>query len=70
MFGTDAHHKYIRTRNYRVYFRFLETHDEYFDYPFRELTDGGRWKIYGLGLPDSVLRKVYATNAAKVIDLR
>jgi predicted TIM-barrel fold metal-dependent hydrolase len=71
MFGTDGPgHKYIGTRNYRAYFRFLETYDEYFDYPFRELTDGGRWKIYGLGLPDSVLRKVYATNAEKVIDLR
>jgi predicted TIM-barrel fold metal-dependent hydrolase len=70
LFGTDAHHKYIRTRNYRAYFRFLETFDEYFDYPFRELKDGGRWKIYGLGLPDSVLRKIYAANAARIIDFR
>ena len=70
LFATDAHHKYIGTRNYRAYFRFLETFDEYFDYPFRELRDGGRWKIYGLGLPDSVLKKVYATNPAKVIDFR
>lgn len=71
MFGTDGPgHKYVGTRNYRAYFRFLETYDEYFDYPFRELVDGGRWKIYGLGLPDSVLRKVYAANAEKVIDLR
>jgi len=71
MFGTDGPGpRYLGTRNYRAYFRFLETYDEYFDYPFHELKDGGRWKIYGLGLPDSVLRKVYATNAAKVIDLR
>jgi predicted TIM-barrel fold metal-dependent hydrolase len=71
MFGTDGPgHKYVGTRNYRAYFRFLETYDEYFDYPFHELTDGGRWKIYGLGLPDSVLRKVYSANAEKVIDLR
>jgi uncharacterized protein len=70
LFATDAHHKYIGTRNYRAYFRFLETWDEYFDYPFRELRDGGRWKIYGLGLPDSVLKKIYTTNPPKVIDFR
>jgi hypothetical protein len=70
LFATDAHHKYIGTRNYRAYFRFLETSDEYFDYPFRELRDGGRWKIYGVGLPDSVLKKLYVSNPLKVIDFR
>ena len=70
LFGTDGNHRYIGTRNYAVHYRFFETEDEYFDYPFVELTDAGRWKIYGIALPDSVLRKVYRENAARVIDIR
>ena len=54
---------------YRCYFRLLETRDEWFDYPdyigrFGVYT---RWKLYGLDLPDDVLRKVYAENARRVI---
>ena len=44
---------------YRIYCRFLETKDEYFDYAPAEKPPQGRWKIYGLDLPDPILRKVY-----------
>ena len=50
---------------YRVYFPFLETRDEYFHH------GGGlsRWRIYGIHLPDDVLKKVYYKNAAKLLGL-
>ncbi len=45
-----------------MYFRFLETDDEYIDpTPAHKLQ--GRWMIYGLYLPDEVLEKVYIKNA-------
>ena len=61
LFGTDA------TPNedmYRNYLRWLETADEYFDY--WGYPEQGRWKIYGMDLPDEVLEKVYHRNAEKV----
>lgn len=49
---------------YEVYFRVLETEDEYFDY-YRKRH--AFWKMYGLGLPDEVLKKIYYKNALKLI---
>jgi len=51
---------------YRLYFRFLETADEYFEYP-SHASRQGRWNIYGLYLPDDVLRKVYRENALRLL---
>jgi predicted TIM-barrel fold metal-dependent hydrolase len=51
---------------YRLYFRFLETADEYFDYP-SHASRQGRWQIQGLYLPDEVLRKVYRENALRLL---
>lgn len=53
---------------YRLYFRFLETADEYFEYP-SHASRQGRWNIYGLFLPDDVLRKVYRENALRLLHL-
>lgn len=53
-----------RPDEYHVYFRVLETQDEYFDY-YRNYH--AFWKMYGLGLPDDVLRKVYYGNALRLI---
>jgi predicted TIM-barrel fold metal-dependent hydrolase len=66
LFGLDMP---VSTEAYRCYFRLLETRDEYFDYPdyigrFGVCT---RWKLYGLDLPDAVLRKVYYENAVRVV---
>ncbi len=61
MFGTDSE---VTEEMYRNYFRWLETNDEYFDY--WGYPGQGRWKIYGMGLPDSVLEKVYHKNAERV----
>jgi predicted TIM-barrel fold metal-dependent hydrolase len=50
---------------YHVYFRVLETADEYFDYYRRRHAN---WKMYGLDLPDAVLRKVYYENALRIVE--
>lgn len=60
MFGKDT----WQPEEYYVYFRVLETKDEYFDY-YRKRH--AFWKMYGLGLPDEVLRKLYYKNALKVV---
>ncbi|HEX6160691.1 MAG TPA: amidohydrolase family protein [Thermoanaerobaculia bacterium] len=49
---------------YATYFRVLETEDEYFDY-YRKRH--AFWKMYGLGLPDDVLKKIYYKNALKLM---
>lgn len=48
-------------------YRFFETYDEYFHYNNWDEHHQGRWMIYGVGLPDDVLRKIYYENACKVI---
>ena len=60
LFGTDVR---PNEGTYQTYFRCLETADEYFDYGGRQ----GRYHIYGLYLPDEVLRKVYYENACRLI---
>jgi len=59
LFGTDL---VPDVSMYRLHFRFLETADEYFEYP-SHASRQGRWNIYGLFLPDDVLRLVYRENA-------
>jgi predicted TIM-barrel fold metal-dependent hydrolase len=51
---------------YRGHYRFLETEDEYFDYP-SHASRQGRWQIYGLALPDPVLERVYRGNAMALL---
>jgi predicted TIM-barrel fold metal-dependent hydrolase len=63
LFGADL---LPEPRMYRLYFRFLETDDEYFEYP-SHASRQGRWNIYGLYLPDGILEKVYRLNALKLL---
>lgn len=49
---------------YHVYFRTFETADEYFPY-YRKRH--GDWRLYGLDLPDEVLRNIYYANALRII---
>lgn len=53
---------------YRAYFRFLETDNEYFNYGTSEIPKQGRWQIYGLYLPDEALKKVYFSNADRILN--
>jgi uncharacterized protein len=60
MFGKDA----WDAKEYHTYFRVLETADEYFDY-YRKYH--AFWQMYGLDLPDEVLKKLYYKNALRII---
>jgi uncharacterized protein len=59
LFGKDS----FQPEEYPYYWRVFETNDDYFDYyrPYHAF-----WKLYGIGLPDSVLKKVYFANALKL----
>jgi predicted TIM-barrel fold metal-dependent hydrolase len=54
---------------YRIYFRFLETDDEYFNYNSSDVPLQGRWYVCGMYLPDEVLKKIYHDNAVRVLGL-
>ena len=54
---------------YRLYYRFLETDDEYFNYNTSEVPGQGRWYVCGMYLPEDVLQKIYSANAKKVLGL-
>ena len=66
VFGLDMP---VSAEAYRATFRFLETRDEYFEYPDYIGRFGvySRWKLYGLGLPDDVLKKIYHENATRLL---
>jgi predicted TIM-barrel fold metal-dependent hydrolase len=59
LFGKDS----FQPEEYPYYWRVFETTDDYFDYyrPYHAF-----WKLYGLGLPDEVLKKVYYKNAVRI----
>ena len=58
MFGTDRYPGRLDQPRNAIYYRFLETEDEYFDYAPSPTPPQGRWRIYGIGLPDAMLKKV------------
>ena len=64
LFGTDGPWP---TERLALYWRFLETRDEYFPYSEKPFPPQGLWSIYGVELPDEVLRKVYHENACRLI---
>jgi predicted TIM-barrel fold metal-dependent hydrolase len=78
LFGTDAvpppdgenyPQQVFKDELFEIYFRFLETEDEYFDYAPAPVPPQGRWRIYGLGLPEGILKKVYHDNAARILGI-
>jgi len=60
LFGKDS----WAPEEYATYFRVLETEDEYFPYHKKY---HAFWAMYGMGLPDSILKKVYYKNALRII---
>jgi predicted TIM-barrel fold metal-dependent hydrolase len=64
LFGTDGPWPEARLR---LYWRFLESMDEYFEYSEKHPRPQGDWQIYGLGLPPSILEKIYHGNAVRII---
>ncbi len=76
VFGTDATpggaefpQQFFGDKLYEIYYRFLETEDEYFDYAPAAIPPQGRWRISGVGLPDGILEKVYYHNAERALGL-
>ena len=59
LFGKDSY----AASEFPYYWRVFETNDEYFDY-YRNYH--AFWKLYGMGLPDDVLKKLYYKNALRV----
>jgi len=59
LFGKDS----FQPEEYPYYWRVFETRDDYFDY-YRDYH--AYWKLYGIDLPDEVLKKVYYKNALKI----
>jgi predicted TIM-barrel fold metal-dependent hydrolase len=60
LFGKDSY----QPDEFPYYWRVFETNDEYFDY-YRDYH--AFWKLYGIGLPDQALRKLYYQNALKLV---
>ena len=60
LFGKDS----FEPDEYPYYWRVFETEDEYFNY-YRDYH--AFWKLYGMGLPDNVLRQLYFGNALRII---
>ena len=59
IFGKDSY----QPDEYPYYWRVFETNDEYFDY-YRDYH--AFWKLYGIGLPDAVMKKIYYGNALRI----
>ena len=59
LFGKDSY----QPNEFPYYWRVFETNDEYFDY-YRDYH--AFWKLYGIGLPDAVLKKIYFANALRI----
>jgi hypothetical protein len=57
------------TRLHQIYYRFLETEDEYCDYAPAPTPPQGRWCIDGLGLPEDILRKICYENAERLVEI-
>lgn len=75
LFGTDGGAMFGQlgwtvAKFYRAHFEFLETENEYIDYPMQGAINQGSWKIYGINLPDEVLEKLYYKNAEKLLKIK
>jgi predicted TIM-barrel fold metal-dependent hydrolase len=76
LFGTDAvphGHEFPQQvfgdALYEIYYRALETDDEYFEYAPAKIPPQGRWRIYGFNLPKEILKKIYWENAARLLSI-
>lgn len=62
LFGSNS--SPLNDSEYEVAFRFLETFDECFEYH-----EQGQWYIYGIELPNRVLKKIYFQNASLLLKI-
>jgi hypothetical protein len=74
LFGTDGGFALQKSGNgwtperyFRNYIEFLETENEFAEYPLFGVNKQGRWRVYGIGLPRDVLQKIYSQNFEKLV---
>jgi predicted TIM-barrel fold metal-dependent hydrolase len=67
VFGTDLT---ITPEMYRLHYRWLETADEYMPASVQQPNSVMRWRVYGVHLPDEVLKQVYAGNFRRLVPER
>jgi predicted TIM-barrel fold metal-dependent hydrolase len=74
LFGTDGGFGLVAQgkgwtgeRMFRSYLEFVETDNEYIEYPLMDITHQGNWRVHGLKLPPEVLEKIYVRNAERLI---
>ena len=74
LFGTDGGFGLQKSgagwtpeRYFRSYIEFLETENEYAEYPLFGVNKQGNWRVYGIGLPRDVLQKIYSQNLEKLL---
>ena len=67
-FGTDFH-PVESPDSYNIYYRILETDDEYFDYSLSPTGGQGRFKAYGLYLPRETLEDIYCGNFKRLFHI-
>jgi predicted TIM-barrel fold metal-dependent hydrolase len=74
LFGTDGGFALQKSgdgwtpeRYFRSYIEFLETENEYTEYPLFGVNKQGNWRVYGIGLPRDVLEKIYSKNLEKLL---
>lgn len=74
LFGTDGGYGlsvsgngWTPERMFRSYMEFLQTANEYTEYPLAEITKQGEWRVYGIDLPRKALEKIYSKNAERLI---
>lgn len=74
LFGTDGGYAlenegkgWTPERYFQSYFEFLETDNDWMEYPLWGVNKQGRWHVSGLNLPPEVLEKIYFRNAEKLL---
>jgi predicted TIM-barrel fold metal-dependent hydrolase len=73
VFATDGGYGFVASgpgwtpeRSFLSNFEFLETANEYIEYPSWPLSQG-RWRVYGVDLPPEALQKIYAGNIERLL---
>lgn len=66
-FALESEANWTPERFYRSYIEFLETDNEYIEYPLWGAINQGRWRVQGLNLPADVLEKLYVRNAERLL---
>src|SRR5437016_7570027 len=65
--GDEFPQQVFNDKLYEIYYRVLETDDQYFDYPLAKIPPQAGWRIQGINLPEPIVRQVHYENAARYL---